>query len=456
MKKVNINNKNGVVLQTANKYLDDDVFVTVDESIMGGGGVEINGLIEEYKVYAGENINAGDFIAFINNVCEELNSASNSCYLAPSCVLLEDNKVFIAHSYGSSQSLCGTIVTFSGTEMTTNVNFLHDESYSCYSAPSCVLLEPNKVFIAYSYSKNFNLYGAIVTINGTSMNATFTPLDTTTGVCYYAPSCVLLEDNKVFIAHSHGSSTTYLYGTIVTIDGTTMTATVKQLNTTKKSCYYAPSCVLIEPNKVFIAHSYSTSTNLYGTIVTINGTTMTATATKLKSTSNSCYGVPSCVLLEPNKVFIGHTSSTSYYLSGTIVTIDGTTMTATTTQLHSDSNSCYKDLSCILLEPNKVFITHPYSNSCYLYGTIVTIDGTTMTATVKQLNTTKNSCYKAPSCVLLEDNKVLIGHSSSGYCLSGTIYFGDKVKQVTDTIKGVAKTSGTSGDTIQVYVPNNS
>ena len=109
----------------------------------------------------------------------------------------------------------------------------------------------------------------------------------------------------------------------------------------------------------------------------------------------------------------------------------------------------------ITTDNNKVFIGHCCGNEYKLYGTIVTIDDTTMTASSSELNTTKYSCYKNPNCVLLEDGKVFIGHVlSSSYYLYGTIYFGDHVKQQNGTFRGVAKKSGSEGQTIEVYVPS--
>ena len=185
-----------------------------------GEGVSINGIIDTYIVEAGENINAGDFISFVNRMLSYENSSN--------------------------------------------------------SAPSAILLEPNKVFIAHAYSNSNYLYSTIVTIDGTTMTPTTTPLSTVQYSCYYAPSAVLLEPNKVFIAHTYSSSK-YLYSTIVTIDGTTMTPITTQLSTVSRSSNYAPSAILLEPNKVFIAHTYSSTKYLAGTIAEINGVSVTAT-----------------------------------------------------------------------------------------------------------------------------------------------------------------------------------
>ena len=414
------------------------------------GGLEINGLIKEYQVLAGENVNAGDFVEYINNVYKALNSTSYSSYWTPSCILLENNKVFIAHAYNSVYYLYGTIVEINGTTMTATTTQLSSTYNSCNRAPSCILLEQNKVFIAHSYTGDMYLYGTIVEINGTTITPTTTQLSSTRNSCYKDPSCILLEQNKVFIAHSsYENSNRYFYGTIVEINGTTITPTTTQLSLQTGMCYNSPSCILLEQNKVFIAHGYSSSLYLYGTIVEINGTTMTATTNELRRIRNSD-GNWACILLKNNKVLIIYATSGVPY--GTIVEIDGTTMTATTTQLSDVKSTRFCGF---LLEPNKVFIAHDYTNEGYLYGTIVEIDGTTITPTTNELNLETNSSCNGPSCILLEQNKVFIAHSyGSNRYLGGTIYFGSKVKPYEKTISGVAKQSGVGGDTIQVYVPN--
>ena len=228
------------------------------ENVVDEVDFEINGIIKQYQVLAGENISAGDFVETINNSFSKLFHMGNGCYEPPSCVLLEKNKVFIAHANDVNHYLYGTIVTFDGTTMTATSQELFSYDYGSRFAPSCVLLENNKVFIAHSsnYSSALSLFGTIVTINGTTMTHNTAQLDANQYSCRAAPSCILLENNKVFIAHPYGDNY-YLYGTIVTIDGTTMTATSVQLNSDSKSCYNRqPSCILLEKNKVFITHPY--------------------------------------------------------------------------------------------------------------------------------------------------------------------------------------------------------
>jgi hypothetical protein len=79
-----------------------------------------------------------------------------------------------------------------------------------------------------------------------------------------------------------------------------------------------------------------------------------------------------------------------------------------------------------------------------------------MSPTTTQLNSSISSCYYAPSCILLENNKVFIAHSyANSRYLYGTIFFNNPyVSPYNSTINGIAKTSGTAGETIEVYVPN--
>ena len=433
--------------------------LTIDEmneavENIASGDIEINGLIKQYQVYAGENISAGDFVEYLNSVYKDL-VTSQYAGNTFSAVLLETNKIFVA--YTRNNYLYGVIVTINGMTITSNQTSLYS-SKNCYNGPYCVLLETNKVFIAHGGSSSYDLYGTIVTINGTSMTYVSSQLNSesysTRGL-----SCILLEANKIFIAHSYSSSYC-LSGTIVTIDGTNMTAVSSVLNSDANSCYGSPSCVLLESNKVFIANMKDTSNSkLSGTIVTIDGTNMTAVSSVLNSDANSCNYKPSCILVAPNKVFIAHNygtnTSTGYHcLSGTIVTIDGTNMTAVFKILNNTNYSHRANVGLLLLETNKVYISHGCTSSEHLYGETVEIDGTDMNVTkVDVIDTGYNSGGK--ECFILEsgDMFILQGRTSTVY-LAGRIYLGDQVKPYESNILGVAKSSGAGGDIIDVVVPN--
>ena len=321
----------------------------------------INGIIEEYTVASGGNVNAGDFVKFINNftVNEDTKlSTTSGTGSTISAIQLTDNKVFIAHSYSSSY-LYGMIVTINeDNSITVGTDTSLSTTYGTGREISAIQLTDNKVFIAHRCSDDFSLYGMIVTINeGNSITVgTDTSLRAASGIGRKI-SAIQLTDNKVFIAHSY-SSNHYLYGMIVTInEGNSITVGTNTLLSTTEYSGREISAIQLTDNKVFIAHSYSSDDfSLYGMIVTIN---------------------------EDNSINVGTDTSLS--------TTSGTGST----------------ISAIQLTDNKVFIAHSYSSNHYLYGISL-------------------------------DNLLTIDKASNKFA----------------NILGVSNTSGTEGQTVQVYVPS--
>lgn len=431
-----------------------------DKEVVSEGELNINGIVKEYQVLAGENINAGDFVEFTKKVsATKLNSVSNSCYTAPCCVQLDKSRVFIAHSYNSSKYyLYATLVQINGATITATSTQLSSTAGSCYRTPSCVRLDENRVFIAHTSTSSASaaLDGTIVTLNGTSMKAVKSSISTESGSCYHEPDCVLVDENKVFIGHS--SESAGVAGTLIQINDTAIEIlTTKTFDSTIQANDTGLSCVLVENNKIFMAYGYSTFRFLYGTLVTINGTTMTYRTTSLTHNDpNSCYSRPSCALLNDNKVFIAHCyNNNSQYLYGTIVQISGTSMTATSHKLNTNTQSCLGGPACASTGKDKLVVVHHYSESRILTKTEVSIDGTTLSATTTTLDTTATSSWLGgASCIKLEDESLFIAHpySSSKYLYSTVEY--PVVRSYSSTIDGVAKTSGSSGEPIEVYTLN--
>ena len=73
---------------------------------MPNSGMKVNGLIEEYYVAAGETVNAGDFVKFVNGKSGETETATSTDTLIGSTLnagrlmyatQLDDTRVFILH-----------------------------------------------------------------------------------------------------------------------------------------------------------------------------------------------------------------------------------------------------------------------------------------------------------------------------------------------------------------------
>jgi len=270
---------------------------------------------------------------------------------------------------------------------------------------SAIKLSENKIFIAHSHNPSYRLYGVVCTIDGTSISmGTDTQLSTIEDSGIYT-STVILSENKVFIAHSYNSSSYYLYGIVCTIEGESITAgTDTSLSSITKSGY-GISATKLSDNKILITHCYGKSDfYLYGMVCTIDGTKIIKGTDTQLSTKNYSGSNISAVTLSENKVFITYTYNksttiTNYYLYGIVCTIEGMNITKETdTELGAGGD--YKNgMSQAVLSDNKVIICYIYNYS--YYGMVCTIDETSIT---KGTSTKLTEGFINPSSSNLDTN----------------------------------------------------
>ncbi len=436
------------------------------------GGMSINGIIKDYYAYAGENISAGDLVEYVNGVAGETDygesidtQLSTTTYTGSSisAVALDESRVFIAHSYSSALKLYGMVCTVNGATITLGADTALNNSNGTSEGFSLGLLPNGNVFIAHKNNSNY-LYGMIVTINGTTISvATDTQL-TTTSAYTVSTSTLVLPNGDVFIAHSYGDNN-YLYGIVCTIDGTTITKGTDTALVSSTNAGITISTCLLPNGNVFIAHSYGSNYSLRGIVVSINGTTFTkGSDTPISNNTNDGKVISTCLL--PNgKIFIAYSSGSSYYLYGIVCSISGNGITQHSGVVISNSTNAGSTISTCLLPNGNVFIAHSYGSKYYLYGMVVTIDGTAITkGTDTQLSTIAQTGLEMPTIDLLNGN-VFIAHnySSDNYLyaqifgidyenniptnhISITEYETQLRKVTTAQFDGIAKTSGEGGD----------
>lgn len=257
-------------------------------------------------------------------------------------------------------------------------------------------------------------------------------------------SAVALGENRVFVAYSY-SADLYLYGVVVTIDGATITyGSDKKLSTTNYTGF-AISAIRLKENKVFIAHSHTNGYQLYGMLCTITDSTIKV-ETDIELASNNYQGYYiSALALDENRVFIAHDYHSNDYLYGIVVTIDGTTITkGTDTSIHSSPYTSTRRSMCLLPNGN-VFIAHSSGSSYQLYGTLVSISNTTITKkTVTELSTESNSGNNISVC-LLPNGNVFIAHGyGSSYYLYGVVcsVSGTTITKGSDTLLANSANAG--------------
>lgn len=289
----------------------------------GGNGLKINGIIEDYYVYAGENISAGDFVEFVKGIAS------------------------------------GTIETSVDTA-------IGEETYAGYNVISVCKLSENKVFIAHGNdSGNSKLYGIVCVIDGATITCGTDTLLSSTSYSGYHISAVVLSDNKVFIAHSQGSDY-YLYGMVCTISGTTIAAgTDTQLSSTTYTGR-AISLDKITPNKVFISHE--NDSDLYGMVCSISDTSISAGTDTHIFNYTTTTDSSTLTLATDRVLVIGINNTTDYKMFGVICDISGTTITLNTPKImNSDSYTGWQTTPVLLGET--IFVAHSHTqNKYYLYA----------------------------------------------------------------------------------------
>jgi hypothetical protein len=396
-------------------------------------GTNINGIIKDYHAYAGENISAGDLVEYINGIAStetetsvdtklSATSKAGECF---SAVKLDENRVFVAHKYGSDEYLYGVVAKIVDATITVGTDTAIVSESSTASVISAVLVSTNTVFIAHNQPSYLYLYGIVVTIDDMTITAGTNTRIISTRYAGSIISAITLSDNKVLIGHCNSTgSSGHLTITICTISGTTISAgTSTEVSSTAYTCNVI-SIAKINTNKVFIAHSYGSDYYLYGMVVSISGTTVTAgTDTPISTTAKS--GVyNSLCLLQDGNIFIVH-PMTSYVLYGIVCTVSGTTITkGTDTQLNSLTAN--HRMKAVALKDNKVFIAHNNGNNAtdyYLNGMIISINGMAITVGSDTALNLSVLAGREILPLLLDNGTIFIAHSySSSYHLYAQIF----------------------------------
>lgn len=396
-----------------------------------GGSAKINGIIEEYKVASGGNVNAGNFVKFVNDYGTQglkndllLDSIKYSGTIG-SAVALSENSVFIAYqrlpdNNNSINYPYGVVCTIEGDTITMGA-ITKLSIYTCDpNNLSVTMLSSNKVFVAFVDKDGDKLYGVVCTISTRAISAGSKVTIAETSLYNYKLSIVSLSSSKVFIAYADTNK--YVTGVICDINGTVITTntptklTIYVLsNLTKLSISYLTS------DKVFIAYSSGVSTEpyLYGMVCTINGTSITSGArVHIGNLNHSLYSI-STVSLSNSKVFIAHSDciddEKDMHLCGIVCTINERVVSINNKLIIDMTARSGKTISAIKLSDNKIFIAHSGLNND-LYGTTCVVTNNSsikMESNFKILKSSGGDASNFLSMVKLFNNKVFIAHSLS-------------------------------------------
>lgn len=451
-----------------------------------GGGLKIDEIIKEYQVVSGGNVNVGDFVKYIEEIKEEtINdlkvntnlSIKNKCNIAIlSVVQLSPTKIFIICKDFIDSGVYGIICTIDNEVIklnsTTQLNIKAEDNFRI----SATLLEENKIFIVSSYTSSsyHYIYGTICTIEDDIVTQGENSRIVYDTYILHSLEVIQLSSNRVFVTFSYhissSSDSYYMESIICTISGTTINkGTVTRLYHGYNTGEHL-STVCISSTKVFIAFtSELTNEYLYGMICIVSNESETITVKSPQTLSRGQWsgGYIKAILIDDNKIFIKHSSSTNYLLYGMICTVSESTniiIKNSDTQLETSRNTGKYQNNVIKLPSNRLFITYNNENG-KLNGMICTINSNAITInSIENLSKGENSGRNSVS-ILLSLNKISIVYYSTSsssasdhiltamVCTNGEINQGVKqLQNTTDEILGIAKTTGKENEIVQVYV----
>lgn len=423
----------------------------INQSI-GGGGANINGIIEQYRVAAGENISAGDFVQFIHEFgnSTQLYSKYTTGTSFIRAALLDQNRVLVCHNGGVS-----TVIKLNGTNITKGADYTNISFGDTFE----VLTTANDTVLIVYIDVDGYMQGVVVKINDTVVTpGTPTFLSGSSYSDNKHISICPIGTNRVFVFHT-GEGNTFPYGMIITINDSAITpGTATILSTVDYSGWYL-SASTINSEKVFVIYGW---TEINAQVISVSG--MTITAGVETNFRNSSTDAPvGLTPLNENKIFIMyHQYSDGVELSCLIANINGATIT------FEDSKSvsieidryCGEHFGAFKLENNKIFVWFTSGSQEYYgypYGLIVVVEDENIILKAPVQLSTMFGMFKSMYAIKAGTNGAFIT-SSGNTGIEPTYVYGimDTIaaKQATpSTIDGIAKTSGTQSEVIGVYVP---
>ena len=258
----------------------------------GGESLEINGIIEDYYVYAGESVNTGDFVEFVQGVASQkietskVSVVDNTYAYAYACKI-DEKRVFLAELCSNTPKFVGRVLTFDGTKISVGDTYTILSNISQYSEAyvNMKLLDEDKIIIAYS---GYATSAVICMISGSEITVG-THLTIGAGSSSYPDignQLGVIDKSTVLLCwcrDRNSTSSTYgLKAVILNISGTTITANMTTNISTPNggSLEYLSMSMMSKTKAMLFYRDVNNNSQGQSLVFTISGTKVTASSNK--------------------------------------------------------------------------------------------------------------------------------------------------------------------------------
>lgn len=439
------------------------------------GGAKINEIIKQFKVATGETITAGDFVDYVNVINQGSESTITGAYSRLEVIELTSTSVLIGYTNASNQGVF-QVVTFSGNTISSVGSSL---IIAGIIQKKFVKISSTQVMLIYRsfVSPSFNNHGTarILSISGTTVTApgntyTFAAFTNTTF------AAVLVSSTRVLVAHQVASN--YFGATMLTISGTTVGGGTT-LNSADSDTAFNITLTLLSPTKAIAFYRYGGS-NIVANVLTINDTTITEGRVKyfqivLTESDRNVKGSPFGVhTINENYVLLAYNTFYETFVLNRptviVLKINGNNIespelggTGVVNVVYTSNvfmSSVARHLSLTKINNTKYLFSYSdgLNQSPNFRGVSVIIEisnSYTPVMVAPRTIVTTNAVSSSEECLsstFIGQNKVLLFYQTTDAVMR-ILEVEPQIKTTTDTrVFGVAKTGGTAGNTIDVYV----
>lgn len=422
-------------------------------------GLDINGIVKQYKVNAGASVSAGDFVEFVTRV-GTVEFDNRTADEIRACAIDEQRALLIYSVYESEvYNLYGVVIQVSNSGVIVG-NIKKLASGTTLRCLWLISLSNSRAFSTFE-SGGF-CYGTLLSVD--DANDVIVVYKASLGNCDYSKYTMAVKLSNNYVLVTYAARTTARGTAIVaTIEGDSYTIGTPYVYS--ESYAYNGCLTALNSNKVLVAYqngSSSSTASFRAQVLTIEGTAIASGAVK-SITSGYITNEIKAVTLNENTAFLTYHESGYNSFSIRVITVNGTTISASYSISLSGDPSSGRYNSAIVPLPNNsaLFVYRGVSGKGS--AVILTANGTTVekgtVTTFESLDTklvaiadfSANSVLVAYNCsgaskfkgLIINDTSIIVEENESGTF----------VQPATSNLfnVGVAKTSGTEGETVDVY-----
>ena len=396
----------------------------------------VNGDIVQEKVTEGYSINEGDFCQ--KNFLVVNQSLINSTYSNRNVIKMPNSNYLVRMRSGYLD-----LLYYYNKKITTCAAGGYSFNVGVAEGMTIFAVDDSRILLAHGYDNNESVYLKLIKVD--TDNFTFTALaNTTVTTGNGRPRCidmVELSSNVICVLQADYD---YIYLYTVTVDSSN-TITVAKKTTISSSGYKTGSLAKINDTTVLVkygCHASATGQTMLCRLGSSNFSTITSITNSITPNNSYMLQIDEEYVLSVEMEKESEVLVSKIRVSSSTIEVVDTTIIATAGTLTPTYGSSYVYIE--KLNTNLYVVHHGLSISFIEISPVFKVLNTIVT----------DDIYCCGKSLIIKNNEVLAWGGRTTYL---RVYESENFvhkASISDTIYGVAKTSGNGGDTIDVYIPN--